>query len=327
VVKLTDFGLAKSLGDRGLTGGDAATGTVYYMSPEQVRNQATDARSDLYSLGCVLYEVATGRKPFEAGNSFSIMQAHVEQEPVPPSRIDPSIPASLERAILKAMAKQPLDRFQSARDFRTALEEGRRVLLRRPRRAARAVYPSPVRVSRVGVAAVAALTVVVGTAMWSASESGPKPETARLTAPIQPEPVAPPPVAPPPVEGGEPFVLPLTLPVVEPGPVPETPAIPQEPTVKPAPRPHPPVTARVRRFETPSQSRTLSASARPSPAAPLPAPPSLPPEAMTLPALDITAAPGAPDEEGELPNQAAPPAKRPGHLVKRFFGRIWKTIH
>jgi serine/threonine protein kinase len=123
VVKLTDFGLAKAPRDMRLSQSGAVTGSLYYMSPEQVRGSAAlDERTDIYSLGAVLYEMSTGKRPFEAGDPFSLMMAHVQQAPVPPLRIDPNLPAALSQILLTALAKEPDRRFSSANAFREALE-------------------------------------------------------------------------------------------------------------------------------------------------------------------------------------------------------------
>jgi serine/threonine protein kinase len=122
VVKLTDFGLAKAPRDMRLTHSGAVMGSLYYMSPEQVRGSATlDERTDIYSLGAVLYEMSTGKRPFEAADPFSLMLAHVEQEPAPPLQIDPSLPLELSLILLTALAKEPDRRFSSANAFRDAL--------------------------------------------------------------------------------------------------------------------------------------------------------------------------------------------------------------
>lgn len=123
-LKLTDFGLAKMLTDTsGLTRSGAPMGSVFYMSPEQVQGASTvDARTDIYSLGAALYELATGQKPFHSGSAFEVMRAHVEQAPAPPLDKDPSLPAALNDAILTALAKKPEERFQTAEEFLAALE-------------------------------------------------------------------------------------------------------------------------------------------------------------------------------------------------------------
>jgi serine/threonine protein kinase len=122
-VKLTDFGLARTPADPQLTQVGAVLGSLYYMSPEQVKGiDGADARSDIYSLGAVLYETVTGKKLFDEEDAFSIMLAQVEREPVPPVKINPALPPTLNKIILTALAKNPDERFQSADAFRSALE-------------------------------------------------------------------------------------------------------------------------------------------------------------------------------------------------------------
>jgi serine/threonine protein kinase len=123
LVKLMDFGVAKSLGDLRLTDGGAMIGTLYYMSPEQVKGSTDpDPRSDIYSAGAILYEIVTGKKPFDYADRFSLMVAQVEEQPRLPSLIDPGLPADLDDIILKALAKDPGHRYSSAKDFLTALD-------------------------------------------------------------------------------------------------------------------------------------------------------------------------------------------------------------
>jgi len=121
VVKVMDFGIARSDADRTLTLAGTSLGTVNYMSPEQVKGESTDPRSDLYSVGICLYEMVTGKKPFEAGSDYSIMSAHVKDSPRPPVDLQPGIPPALNEIILMAIAKNPPERFQTAAAFRNAL--------------------------------------------------------------------------------------------------------------------------------------------------------------------------------------------------------------
>ena len=120
-VKLMDFGIARVMYDPSLTQTHQTTGSLYYMSPEQINGAALDGRSDLYSLAISLYEMVTGRRPFEGENTFAIMAAHMQQAPVPPVQHDPRVPAALSDVILTGMGKDPNSRFQMAADFRAAL--------------------------------------------------------------------------------------------------------------------------------------------------------------------------------------------------------------
>jgi tRNA A-37 threonylcarbamoyl transferase component Bud32 len=123
LVKLMDFGVAKSLGDLRLTDGGSMIGSLYYMSPEQVKGATDpDPRSDIYSAGAILYEIVTGKKPFDYEDRFSLMVAQVEEQPRLPSLIDPELPAEMDDIILRALAKDPGRRYSSAKDFLTALE-------------------------------------------------------------------------------------------------------------------------------------------------------------------------------------------------------------
>jgi serine/threonine-protein kinase len=121
-VKLMDFGIAKAAADRRLTMTGTTLGSLYYMSPEQIKGTATlDARSDLYSVGVSLYEIVTGKKPFDGDSQFAIMAAHLEKIPVPPVTLDSKLPQLLNDVILMSIAKQPEQRFQSAQAFAAAL--------------------------------------------------------------------------------------------------------------------------------------------------------------------------------------------------------------
>ena len=120
-VKLTDFGIARGQADQTLTVTGTTTGSLSYMSPEQVNGEATDARSDLYSAGISLYEMVTGKRPFEAESDFGVMLAHLQEEPRPPIELQPALDPGLNAIILKAIAKTPADRYQSAAEFREAI--------------------------------------------------------------------------------------------------------------------------------------------------------------------------------------------------------------
>lgn len=119
--KLMDFGVAKLVEDHQLTATGATLGSLFYMSPEQIRGEQIDGRSDLYSVGITLYELVTGKRPFDAETQFSIMRAHLEQQPLPPLQVDPSLPAQLNEIILMSLKKDAGERFQTADAFRNAL--------------------------------------------------------------------------------------------------------------------------------------------------------------------------------------------------------------
>lgn len=122
LAKIIDFGIAKSLeaDAAAFTASFQNMGTPQYMSPEQCQARKLDARSDLYSFGCLMYEVLAGRPPFSSGDSLQTMFAHVNTDPEPLSKIAPEaeVPAHLESAIAKAMQKNPDDRFQSASELK-----------------------------------------------------------------------------------------------------------------------------------------------------------------------------------------------------------------
>ena len=121
VVKLMDFGIARAGEERSLTMTGTTLGSLGYMSPEQVKGEPTDARSDLYSVGVSLYEMVTGQRPFQSTSDYSVMAAHVKEAPKPPVEIQPGLPAALNEIILMAIAKDPAQRFQTADAFRNAL--------------------------------------------------------------------------------------------------------------------------------------------------------------------------------------------------------------
>lgn len=122
VIKLMDFGIARAATDQRLTQTGFTLGSLYYMSPEQIRGDtALDTRSDIYSLGISLYELVTGKRPFEGDSQYSVMAAHLQQAPVPPVQLDPTLPETLNDVILMAIAKEPEKRFQTAEAFQRAL--------------------------------------------------------------------------------------------------------------------------------------------------------------------------------------------------------------
>ena len=121
-VKVADFGLAKALSGEDLTTTGKVLGTVRYLSPEQVRGDEVDARSDLYSVGVVLYELIAGRPPFQAETDIATAMMRLTADPVPLRSLVPGLPRPVEGAILRAMARAPEDRFQTAESMRSALD-------------------------------------------------------------------------------------------------------------------------------------------------------------------------------------------------------------
>ncbi len=119
-IKVMDFGIARA-GNTNMTQTGSVLGTAQYVSPEQAQGRPLGATSDLYSLGIVLYELSTGRLPFDGDTPVSVALKQVNEAPVPPREVNPSIPPELEAVILKAMAKKPQDRYQSAEEMRRDL--------------------------------------------------------------------------------------------------------------------------------------------------------------------------------------------------------------
>ena len=120
-LKLMDFGIAKASTEMGLTRTGTTLGSLYYISPEQLEGKHTDSRSDLYSLGVSAYEIFTGKRPFDGTSEYSLMTAHLLQQPRPLFELNPGLPKPLSDVILMALAKDPEQRFQSAEAFRNAL--------------------------------------------------------------------------------------------------------------------------------------------------------------------------------------------------------------
>ncbi|MBN1428241.1 MAG: protein kinase [Anaerolineae bacterium] len=121
---LGDFGIARIIGQTGLTGSGAMIGTPAYMSPEQGRGEQADERSDLYALGIVLYEMLTGIPPYDADTPYGIILKHINDPIVPPGALIRSLPPDIEKITLKSLAKSPIDRYQSAGEMRNALRKG-----------------------------------------------------------------------------------------------------------------------------------------------------------------------------------------------------------
>jgi serine/threonine-protein kinase len=123
-VKVMDFGIARAMGDSGMTMTQTAAviGTAQYLSPEQAKGEQVDARSDLYSTGCLLYELLTVRPPFVGDSPVAVAYQHVREEPQPPSVFDPEITPEMDAIVLKALVKDPNYRYQSADEMRADIE-------------------------------------------------------------------------------------------------------------------------------------------------------------------------------------------------------------
>ncbi|MFT4108289.1 Stk1 family PASTA domain-containing Ser/Thr kinase, partial [Propionicimonas sp.] len=119
-VKVMDFGIARAVADTSatMTQTAAVIGTAQYLSPEQARGETVDSRSDIYSAGCLLYELLVGRPPFQGDSPVSVAYQHVREAPVPPSHLDAEITPAMDAITLKALAKDPADRYQTAAAMR-----------------------------------------------------------------------------------------------------------------------------------------------------------------------------------------------------------------
>jgi len=136
-VKVTDFGIARAMTGDTVTQTAAVLGTAQYFSPEQAQAAPVDPRSDIYSLGVVLYEMLTRQVPFTGASPVAIAYKHVKEDPIPPSRLNPDVPPALEAIVMKALAKNPDNRYQSAQDMRADLQ---RVLQGKPVEATPVLY-------------------------------------------------------------------------------------------------------------------------------------------------------------------------------------------
>ncbi|HEV2112505.1 MAG TPA: protein kinase, partial [Terriglobales bacterium] len=170
-VKVMDFGIAK-LGDAGLTKAGMILGTPSYLAPEQAAGRRIDHRSDIFSLGSVLYEVITGEKAFPGESTTSIIYKVINEDPIPPRIIEPSLPPGLDAIVRKALAKDPTQRFQTCEQMREALQqckEGRTLETQKlPKE------PDPVRPRRWGWVAAAVVLVGLGLAVaWWHSRMSP----------------------------------------------------------------------------------------------------------------------------------------------------------
>ena len=121
-VKVTDFGIARASTNATMQVGDSILGSVHYISPEQARGGYVDCKSDIYSLGIVLYEMLTGKVPFESDSPVAVAMKHLEERPVPPCEIDPEIPAELQEIVMKAISKETRNRYQTITSMKSDLE-------------------------------------------------------------------------------------------------------------------------------------------------------------------------------------------------------------
>jgi serine/threonine-protein kinase len=124
-VKVMDFGIARAMNDTNtatMTAAQSVMGTAQYLSPEQARGEVVDARSDLYSASVLLYELLTGKPPFTGDSPVSIAYQHVSEMPTPPSQVDPGVTSEIDAVVLRALAKSPDDRYQTAAEFRADVE-------------------------------------------------------------------------------------------------------------------------------------------------------------------------------------------------------------
>ena len=123
IAKVTDFGIAKAVSNSTITAFGTTIGSVHYFSPEHARGGFTDAKSDLYSLGIVMYEMLTGRVPFDADTPVSVALKHMQEKPIDPMKLNPSIPFAVNQVIMKAMQKEANLRYQSATEMLNDLEK------------------------------------------------------------------------------------------------------------------------------------------------------------------------------------------------------------
>ena len=318
-VKLMDFGIAKDASDHKLTMTGTTMGSLYYMSPEQIQGASNiDARADLYSVGVSLYELLTGKRPFDGDSQFAIMSAHLEKTPIPPITLDPRMPQMLNDIILMSVAKTADGRFQTAGAFRNALgavvgaPAPAAAPAAQPAPAARppvqaAAPPAPAATlpmpppstaqpkSKRGIwmaigaiAAVGVLVAAVQFGPWKGSKAAVAPPSTPPVTTANPAPDTAAPAAPAPVPG----------PTV-PEPATQTPAASQKPVEAVSQRP-------VETAPQPSKPRVTSSAAKPpatqpQPQQPLQAPPVQTPTqqpVQTTPQAPAQQPPAAPVESG-----------------------------
>jgi hypothetical protein len=236
--KLTDFGIARAVGETQLTRTSAVIGTAHYMSPEQAQGQPIDGRSDLYSLGIVLYELLTGKVPFDADTPLAIALQHLNATPPRPRRMLPRISGPTEEVVVRALAKRPARRYQSADEMRRALERAAERLAPRRRAAfipGRTMVVAPVLAAggpprrRIAPALVAVLLLLgLGTLALAVPTFRPGPATSPENVSLaSPTPqttasaaTASPTQAPTPAPTSAPTAAPAPAPAVQPQPTP-----------------------------------------------------------------------------------------------------------
>jgi serine/threonine protein kinase len=336
-LKVMDFGIARVPGSNHLTRTGLLIGTLRYVAPEQIRGEEVDRRTDLYALGVVLYQMLTGRVPFEGPTDFAILKAQIEDPPAPPRSLVPAIPEGLDRIVLKSLEKNPDARFQTAGELRAALAGLGPLPLERPDEE----LPTMVLPPRPAAAAPRASVETI--------------ETDRPRLPATP-PAAPPAVATSPVPGTSyrpvstkgwklaAITAGLVLAAAAvallrwPAPV-DSPAqriaAPVPAAVKPAPaQPETrlaaaaapvPLTSQPPRPVPAPERREVPKPARPEPAAAEPVPePSKPANAEPAPVQEAPAEPVAGDPSQELPRLAGElveTSEKLGDLYKDFLGK------
>jgi len=182
-VKVADFGIARAAGtDESLTQTGAVMGTATYFSPEQAQGEGVDARTDIYSLGVVLYEMVTGKPPFSGNNPLAIAYKHVREEPPAPRSVNPAIPPAFEAIVLKAMAKSPEDRYDTAQALRADLLRFRQGRAVQATPIVAATVPDSTRVLGAVPAGADATVVTPPTRRVVSEEQGPKRRTGAYVA-------------------------------------------------------------------------------------------------------------------------------------------------